>query len=82
MCDDVKSDGTVYDIKFHDVKTGKDEYPIKLYQAVDVVMDLSTPDDFPALTLDIDLFSWAGLGGCSWHKVPTFGLLWVLISYF
>lgn len=75
MCDDVKNDGTIYSMKFQDTATGKDEYPVQLKKPLDVVMDISSPGDEKNIQLDIDIYSWGGWSGCSWHKVPTFGLL-------
>lgn len=41
MCDDIKNDGTIFSMKFQDVNTGKDEYPISLKRPVNVLMDVS-----------------------------------------
>ncbi|KAI6176877.1 MD-2-related lipid-recognition domain-containing protein [Aphelenchoides bicaudatus] len=75
MCDDVKNDGTIYDMKFQDTATNKDEYPIQLKKPLNVVMDIKSPGTYSSINLDIDIYSWGGWSGCSWHKVPTFGLL-------
>ncbi|KAI6235248.1 MD-2-related lipid-recognition domain-containing protein [Aphelenchoides besseyi] len=70
----VKNDGTIYSMKFTDLQ-GKEVYPIKLTSPVNVIMDIDSPTQHSQIRLDIEIYSWGGWSGCSWHKIPTFGLL-------
>lgn len=74
-CDDVPTDGNVFSLEFVDPATGKDEFPIDLKRPINVIMDLNSNADHTDLSLDIIIYSWGGFSGCSWHKIPTFGLL-------
>uniref|UniRef100_A0A0K0F3V2 ML domain-containing protein n=1 Tax=Strongyloides venezuelensis TaxID=75913 RepID=A0A0K0F3V2_STRVS len=52
------------------------EYPIKLKEPVyvNVIMD-NNAGVFSSIKLDVTLYQWGGWEGCSWHEIPTFGLL-------
>jgi hypothetical protein len=55
---------------------GKPNYPISLGQEIDMAeQSTNTGTTYNKVNVDVDLYSWGGLLGCSWHYVPTFGLL-------
>jgi hypothetical protein len=72
-CEDVSSVISLYDLHFQDAKTHEDEFPIKVYQPLDIVIEMFSPIEFPSFKLDIDIYSLNN--DCSWNKIPTFGLL-------
>ncbi|KAI6240168.1 MD-2-related lipid-recognition domain and Immunoglobulin E-set domain-containing protein [Aphelenchoides fujianensis] len=75
VCPDVDNDGKIYSVEFTDMQ-GKDEYPIKLTEPLEVVMKINNPGSaHKNIRLDIDIYSWGGWSGCDWHEIPTFGLL-------
>uniref|UniRef100_A0A0N4Z4K6 ML domain-containing protein n=1 Tax=Parastrongyloides trichosuri TaxID=131310 RepID=A0A0N4Z4K6_PARTI len=68
------------EIIFHSLTTvdasGNPDYPIKLKEPVYVNVNIdNTGVAFSSITLDVSLYQWGGWQGCSWHEVPTFGLL-------
>uniref|UniRef100_A0A0K0EXW6 ML domain-containing protein n=1 Tax=Strongyloides venezuelensis TaxID=75913 RepID=A0A0K0EXW6_STRVS len=68
------------DIVFHSLTTvdasNNPEYPIKLKEPLFINVNLdNNAADISSIQLDIALYQWGGWQGCSWHEVPTFGLL-------
>ncbi|CEF70182.1 MD-2-related lipid-recognition domain and Immunoglobulin E-set domain-containing protein [Strongyloides ratti] len=52
------------------------EYPIKLKEPVYVNVNIdNNGNTFSSIRLDLELYQWGGWQGCSWHQIPTFGLL-------
>ncbi|CAD5215914.1 unnamed protein product [Bursaphelenchus okinawaensis] len=72
MCPE--SNTKVNSLKLTD-KDGKEVYPVKLTEKLYVHLNVDNDADHENLRLDIEVSSWGGWAGCSWHKVPTFGLL-------
>uniref|UniRef100_A0A0K0E416 ML domain-containing protein n=1 Tax=Strongyloides stercoralis TaxID=6248 RepID=A0A0K0E416_STRER len=67
-------------IVFHTLTTvdssNHKEYPIKLKEPVFVEINLdNNGNTYSSLRLDLELYQWGGWQGCSWHQIPTFGLL-------
>ena len=59
--------------------TGQMEYPISLSTVLvmNAAQTLTGSTTYNKILTDVDLYSWSSLLGsdCSWHYVPTFGLL-------
>uniref|UniRef100_A0A0N4ZBR9 ML domain-containing protein n=1 Tax=Parastrongyloides trichosuri TaxID=131310 RepID=A0A0N4ZBR9_PARTI len=52
------------------------EYPVKLKEPLYINVNLDNNGAvYSEISLDISLYQWGGWQGCSWHEVPTFGLL-------
>ncbi|CAD5221883.1 unnamed protein product [Bursaphelenchus xylophilus] len=56
-------------------KDHQEVYPVKLSEKLYVHLNVDNSEDHNDIRLDIEVHSWGGWTGCSWHKVPTFGLL-------
>ncbi|CEF70519.1 MD-2-related lipid-recognition domain-containing protein [Strongyloides ratti] len=68
------------DIIFYSLDTTDEKnnsmYPIKLRKPLYVNINMDNNGETSSLIkLDIMLYRWGGWQGCSWHKIPTFGLL-------
>jgi len=75
-------DGTAYPLTLtglilKNAQTGQPEYPITVTNVI-LISENSTlggTTTYNKVKVDVDLYSWGGILGCSWHYVPTFGLL-------
>uniref|UniRef100_A0A0N5A2W2 ML domain-containing protein n=1 Tax=Parastrongyloides trichosuri TaxID=131310 RepID=A0A0N5A2W2_PARTI len=55
---------------------GSTEYPLALEKTIYVQMELiNNGPSYYNLNLTLQLWSFGGWQGCSWHLIPTFGLL-------
>uniref|UniRef100_A0A0K0FTS4 ML domain-containing protein n=1 Tax=Strongyloides venezuelensis TaxID=75913 RepID=A0A0K0FTS4_STRVS len=68
------------EVVFHSLVTvdenNNEEYPIRLKQPVYAIVNMdNNGETYSSIRLDLALYRWGGWQGCSWHKIPTFGLL-------
>jgi len=58
--------------------TGQPEYPITLTNAILISENatLGGSTTYNKVKVDVDLYAWGGILGCSWHYIPTAGLLY------
>jgi hypothetical protein len=56
--------------------TGKANYPVNVNKPIVITAQSNNGGGtYKTLKADVDLYSWGGWLGCSWHSIPTFGFL-------
>uniref|UniRef100_A0A914YBV3 MD-2-related lipid-recognition domain-containing protein n=1 Tax=Panagrolaimus superbus TaxID=310955 RepID=A0A914YBV3_9BILA len=69
------SKATIYTVTTSDAN-GNPEYPIHLGKPLPVHVNLTNNGDvYQQLKLNINIWTWGGWSGCSWHTLPTLGML-------